>query len=135
MTFGCEAVIPVETMIPSHRQDTYDPTRNHALLQESLDMIEELREQSQVQLKMYQGKIARHFNTRVQSRTFEVGDLVLRREFPATQDPGVGVLGPNWEGPYEVQEKVGHGTYHLKRLDGSKVPRAWNAEHLRRYYQ
>ena len=52
MTFGCEAVIPVETMIPSHRLDTYDPTRNHALLQESLDMIEELREQSQVQLKM-----------------------------------------------------------------------------------
>ena len=39
-------------MIPSHRQDTYDPTRSNALLQESLDMIEELREQSQVQLKM-----------------------------------------------------------------------------------
>ena len=58
MIFGCEVVIPVETMIPSHRRDTYDPTRNHTLLQESLDMIEELQEQSQVQLKMYQGKIA-----------------------------------------------------------------------------
>ena len=135
MVYGCEAVIPIETTILSHRRDTYDPAQNHALLQESLDLIEEIREESQVQLKMYQGKIARHFNSRVKSFKFETGDLVLRRVFPATQDPGVGVLGPNWEGSYEIQQEICPGTYRLKRLDGSEVPRAWNAEHLRKYYQ
>uniref|UniRef100_A0A803QGU8 RNase H type-1 domain-containing protein n=1 Tax=Cannabis sativa TaxID=3483 RepID=A0A803QGU8_CANSA len=29
---GCKSVIPVETMIPSHRRDTYDPSRSHSLL-------------------------------------------------------------------------------------------------------
>lgn len=135
MTFGCQAIIPVETKVPSHRRDTYDPTENHALLQESLDKIEEVGEQLQVQLRMYQSKIARHFNTKVRNHTFEVGDLVLCRVFPATQDPGVGVLRPNWEGSYKIQEKVSIGAYRLKRLDGSEVSRAWNTEHLRRYYQ
>ena len=60
-----------------------------------------------MQLKMYQGKIAKHLNKRVKSRTFEVGDLVLRRVFPATQDPRVGFLAPNWEGPYDFKEKMG----------------------------
>ncbi|XP_074352324.1 uncharacterized protein LOC141691485 [Apium graveolens] len=27
------------------------------------------------------------------------------------------------------------GTYHLEDMDGKLVPRAWNAEHLRKYYQ
>ena len=44
MAFDCKAIILVETMIPSHRRDTYDPTQNHTLLKKSLDMIEELRE-------------------------------------------------------------------------------------------
>uniref|UniRef100_A0A803NMP5 Integrase catalytic domain-containing protein n=1 Tax=Cannabis sativa TaxID=3483 RepID=A0A803NMP5_CANSA len=48
-----EAVIPVETTVPSHRPNTYDPTWNYFFLQESLDPIEELREQSQVQIKLY----------------------------------------------------------------------------------
>uniref|UniRef100_A0A803QHB3 Integrase catalytic domain-containing protein n=1 Tax=Cannabis sativa TaxID=3483 RepID=A0A803QHB3_CANSA len=58
MTYGCEAVIPVDSTVPTHRRDTYDPTRNYALLQESLDLIEELQEQSKVQLQMYQNKTA-----------------------------------------------------------------------------
>ena len=88
-----------------------------------------------MQLKMYQGKIAWHFNSKVKIRRFETDNLVLRRVFPATQDPRVGVLGPTWEGPYEIQHEVCPGTYRLKRLDGLEVPRAWNAKHLHKYYQ
>uniref|UniRef100_A0A803P466 Integrase catalytic domain-containing protein n=1 Tax=Cannabis sativa TaxID=3483 RepID=A0A803P466_CANSA len=66
---------------------------------------------SQVQLKMYQGKISRHFNSKVKSHTFDVGDLVLRRVFPPLQEQGVGFKGPKWEGSYEIQHKVGNGTF------------------------
>uniref|UniRef100_A0A803QCW3 Integrase catalytic domain-containing protein n=1 Tax=Cannabis sativa TaxID=3483 RepID=A0A803QCW3_CANSA len=38
MTYGSKAVILVESIVPSHRRESYDPTRNHALLQESLDL-------------------------------------------------------------------------------------------------
>ena len=88
-----------------------------------------------MQLKMYQGKIATHFNSKVKSQNFETSDLVLRRVLPTTKDLGVGVLGPNWEGPHEIQNEVCPGTYRLTQLDGTEAPRAWNAEHLCRYYQ
>ena len=83
----------------------------------------------------YQKKVTKYFNSKVKNIKFAIGDMVLRRVFPATQEPGVGVLGPNWEGPYEIEDEIGSGTYKLKRMDGTIVPRAWNADHLRKYYQ
>ena len=135
MAYGFKAMIPVEATVPTHRRDTYDPTTNHSLLQESLDLVDELREDSQLRVAAYQQKVAKYFNAKVKDRKFGVGDLVLRRVFLATRDPGAGVLGPNWEGPYQVESVVRPGTYKLARLDGSLVPHAWNAEHLRKYYQ
>ena len=83
----------------------------------------------------YQQKVAKYFNSKVKDRKFSVGDLVLQRVFLDTWHPGTGVLGPNWEGPYQIERAIRPGTYKLARLDGSLVPHAWNAEHLRKYYQ
>ena len=52
-----------------------------------------------------------------------------------TKEINIGVLGPNWEGPYAVIEVIRPGTYWLEKLDHTLVPHAWNAEHLRQYYQ
>ena len=49
-------------------------------------------------------------------------------------EPGVGKLGPNWEGPYRVKKALGGGAYELGTLEGKQVPRAWNVVNLRRYY-
>uniref|UniRef100_A0A803PS77 Reverse transcriptase domain-containing protein n=1 Tax=Cannabis sativa TaxID=3483 RepID=A0A803PS77_CANSA len=46
MAYGCEAMVSVEAIISSHRRTTYDPTTNQALLQEALDLVDELREES-----------------------------------------------------------------------------------------
>ena len=64
-----------------------------------------------------------------------MGDLELRRVFAATRDPSAGVLGPNWEGPYEVETIIRPGVYKLARLGGGLVPQAWNIEHLNKYYK
>ena len=135
LTFGSEAVLPVEIKVLSHRVQSYDQDRNHELLCNSLDLVDERREDSQLQLAHYQQKITRYFNIKVKKRAFSVGDLVLRRVFLAGKDPKDGVLGPNWEGPYQVIEVIKEGTYKLARLDGGAVPRTWNAIHLKRYYQ
>ncbi|KAH9751207.1 Ribonuclease H [Citrus sinensis] len=79
--------------------------------------------------------VARYYNARVKNRRFRVGDLVLKKVLPNMQDPGVGTLGPNWEGPYIVKDVVRPGTYSLSTLDGNILRHAWNAEHLRAYYQ
>ena len=41
--------------------------------------------------------MAKHYNTKVKSRHFQIGDLVLRKVTMATRDPSQGKLGPNWE--------------------------------------
>ena len=50
-----------------------------------------------------------------------------------------GVLGPNWEGPYQGVEVLDSGAYKLGKYDEKMqlvlVPRYWNGEHLRKYYQ
>ena len=45
----------------------------------------------------YQDLMAKHYNTKVKSRHFQIGDLVLRKVTMATRDPSQGKLGPNWE--------------------------------------
>ena len=61
--------------------------------------------------------------------------MVLRKALPNTKEVNAGVLGPNWEGLYMIAEVLRPGTYKLKQLYGKLVPRSWNAELLRPYYQ
>ena len=46
--------------------------------------------------------MAKHYNSKVRHRDFNVGDFVLRKVTSATRDPSQGKLGPNWEGPYRI---------------------------------
>ena len=66
---------------------------------------------------------------------FKEGDLILRMVLPNTKEVNTGVFGPNWESSYIIVEVIQPGTYKLKWLDGKLVPRSWNVEHLRPYYQ
>ena len=102
---------------------------------ESLDSVEEKREKAQLRVAASQQKVTRYFNSKVKERKFSVGDLVLRRVFLNTRDLAAGVLGPNWEGPYQIEEVLHPGTYKLACLNRDLVPRYWNGEHLRKYNQ
>ena len=128
-------MLSIEIKVPTHRRNAFEPQANRELLEESLDLIEEKRVRSQLLNASYQQRMTRYFNKNVRDRQFAVGDLVLRRIFLSTRDPGAGVLGPNWEGPYEIEVVIQPGVFKLARLAGGSIPRAWNAEHLRKYYQ
>ena len=79
--------------------------------------------------------MAKHYNSRVRHRDFQVGDLVLRKVNDATKDTSQGKLGPNWERPYRVASWHKKGTYHLETLDDQKLHHPWNIEHLKKYNQ
>ena len=85
-------------------------------------MLEEKREKAQMRVAVYQQRAARYYNSRVRERTFRVGDLVLRKVLPNTRDPGAGVLGANWEGPYQVAQCIPSNTYKLARMDDTIIP-------------
>ena len=135
LAYGCEAMLPIEVEIPTIRTQIYDQDSNHTRLEETLDLIEEKRAEAQLRNAAYQQRTTRYFNKRVRDRKFGMGDLMLRHIFLATRDPTAGVLGPNWEGPYQIESVIRPGVYKLARLDGSLIQRAWNGEHLRPYYQ
>ena len=79
--------------------------------------------------------MAKHYNTKVKPRFFQVRGLVLRKVTMATRDPAQGKLGPNWEGPYKIIDYHRKGTYYLETLDKQRLHHPWNIEHLRKYYQ
>ena len=57
MSYGAEAVIPIETDFPTLRTQSFNPRNNDELLEKSLDLIEEKRESAIVQLAYYQHKL------------------------------------------------------------------------------
>ena len=57
MTYGAEAVIPLETGFLTLRTSSFTPSNNDGLLEKSLDLIEERRENAMIQLAYYQHKL------------------------------------------------------------------------------
>ena len=54
MTYGVEAVIPLETGFPTLRTSLFALDSNDSLLEKSLDLVKEWRENAMVQLAYYQ---------------------------------------------------------------------------------
>ena len=57
MTYGAKVMIPLETGFPTLRTSSFTPSSNNELLENSLDLIEERRENAIVQLAYYQHKL------------------------------------------------------------------------------
>ena len=87
MTYGAEAIIPLETGFPMLRISSFTLSNNNGLLEKSLDLIEERRENAMVQLAYYQYKIKQGYDANVKLRPLTVGDLVLKNVFGTVKNP------------------------------------------------
>ena len=135
LSYGCEAMLPVEVGAGSLRRDIFNISQNNENQLFCLDLLEEKRNKAHLKNAAYQQRTARYFNSKVKVKALRAGDLVLRRVMPNTKNPSHGVFGDNWEGPYLIAEKISDATYQLATLDGTAIPRAWNSESLKFYYQ
>ena len=117
MTYGAEAIIPLETDFPTLRIDAFTLDGNDKLLGKNLDLIEERRESAMVRLAYYQHKLKQGYDMNVKLRPLAPGDLVLRKILGNTKNPAWGKLGPNWERPYCITSVVGICAYYLEDLD------------------
>ena len=134
MTYGVETVIPLETGFPARRTSSFTLSGNDELLEKSLDLIKERRENAMVQLAFYQHKFKQDYDANVRLRPLAPGDLVLRKVLGTTKNPAWGKLGPNWEGPYRITSVASIGAYFLQDLDEHVVPCPWNINNLKMYY-
>ena len=133
MTYGAEAVLPIENNFPTLRSASFTPDGNDELLGRNLDLAEERREKATIHMAYYHQKVRQGYDANVKLRPLGPGDLVMRKVLGSAKNPSWGKLGPNWEGPYRITSVAGIGAYYLD-LDEKAVPRPWNVNNLRRYY-
>ena len=95
LAYGSEVVIPAEVGLTSYRVDHHDERRNDEAMRLQLDLLDEVRTTAKQRLGRYQDLMAKHYNSRVRHRDFQVGDLVLRTVMGASRDPTHGKIDPN----------------------------------------
>ncbi|GJU20534.1 hypothetical protein Tco_1153876 [Tanacetum coccineum] len=125
LTYGTEAVIPAEIGMPTFRTAEVDMDKNDEALQINLELLEEKQEQAAIAEAKSKRKMEKYYNAKVRNTRFKPGDFVYRSN-EASRAEDIGKLGPKWEGPYEVTEALGKGSYRLKDSNGKELPRAWN---------
>lgn len=75
-----EAVLPLKKQITPLRiakQEVLTKEENARLRLEELEALDEKRREAQQRIECYQARVARSFNKKVKSCSFQVGDLVL----------------------------------------------------------
>uniref|UniRef100_A0A2N9HY76 Uncharacterized protein n=1 Tax=Fagus sylvatica TaxID=28930 RepID=A0A2N9HY76_FAGSY len=135
LTYGVEAVIPLEVGLPTLHSEEYDQDNNELVLAKDLDLAQERRDLAMIRLASYQGDLKKRYGKSVRERILTPGDLVLRKVLGSRRDPTQGKLGANWEGPYQIVSKAGLGAFNLKGMDDKPLKRPWNISNLKKFYQ
>ena len=135
LCFGTQAILPLEIGFLTLKSQAFDTGQNDMMLALDLDLIEEQRDRALASMARYQQQLAKSYNQRVQLRRYTPGELVLKKVLPADRRPADGKLGPNWDGPYQIDSIAGTGAYRLSDMSGRSLPRPWNSTHLRKFYQ
>ncbi|XP_074351311.1 uncharacterized protein LOC141690405 [Apium graveolens] len=133
LTYRAEVVVPLEITHGSPRIEAYEPETNNEGMRLTLDLIDEVRDETNARNAEHQQRASLYCNRRVKERIFQQGDFVLRK-IEASGVRERGKLALNWEGPYKVQKTLGWGFYKLETMNGDEVPCTWHASNLNVHY-
>jgi hypothetical protein len=79
--------------------------------------------------------VARAYNKKVKTKSFQVGDLVWKTILPLrNKDRKFRKWSPSWEGPYKVTEVISGNVYLLQTLQGKDLLKALNERFLKQYH-
>jgi hypothetical protein len=127
LVYGSEAILPADVMWDSLAVEQYDEGISEDSRRVDIDGLEEACCAALVQSARYLEGIRRN----VKERSFNVGDLVLRR---IQNTEGLHKLSSPWEGPFTVAKETGPGSYRLQTLEGDGISNSWNVDQLCRFY-
>ncbi|KAI5324478.1 hypothetical protein L3X38_033551 [Prunus dulcis] len=112
VVYGVEAVLPLESQIPSLRmaiQEGLTDEENAKLRLQELEALDKKRLEAQQHLECYQARLSNAFNKKVRPRSFQIGDLILALRRPIITTHKIGSkFALKWDGPYVVQEVYKH---------------------------
>uniref|UniRef100_A0A2N9HN79 Uncharacterized protein n=1 Tax=Fagus sylvatica TaxID=28930 RepID=A0A2N9HN79_FAGSY len=136
LVYGMEAVLPVEVEIPSLRilsQTQLEEAEWAQARYEQLNFIDEKRLAALCHGQLYQRRIERAYNKKARPRTFQPGDLVLKKRNMALSDPR-GKFAPSYEGPYVVKKAFSGGAIILADMDGEEFRSPINSDSVIKYH-
>ena len=87
MTNGVEVMIPLEIRFPTLRTSLFTLNNNDNLLEKSLDLVEERRENAMVQLAYYQQKLKQGYDFGMKLRSLNPEDIILRNVVGTSKNP------------------------------------------------
>lgn len=77
-------------------------------------------------------QVARAYNKKVKSKSFQVKDLVWKFVPPiGANNNKFGKLSPSWEGPYKVSKAISRNSYVIKMLKYDGLSRATNERYFK----
>ncbi|XP_021819797.1 uncharacterized protein K02A2.6-like [Prunus avium] len=137
LTYGHDAVLPVEISVQSLRIER-QPYMNDAayveFMMQELEQLSPIRAKALNHLMVGKQAVARAYNKRVRGMTFEEGELVCRAILPlGTHVSGLGKWSPTWEGPFVVHKILGKGAYLLQDRDGTPHQHPINGQWLKKF--
>ncbi|WCJ31746.1 hypothetical protein M5689_013207 [Euphorbia peplus] len=139
LTFGHDAVLPLEVIVPSLRIVRQNDLQPDDYLQAMIMELEDLdyeRQKAFDCMLVQKKKVVEVYNKKVRRKVFQEGDLVWKLILPiGLKSHELGKWSPNWEGPFQVHKVLPGNAYWLKGLGGELHPRYINGKYLKKYYQ
>jgi hypothetical protein len=114
LVYGSEAILPTDVLRDSLAVEQYDKGISEDSRRVYIDGLEEACCTAVVQSARYLEGIRRYHDRNVKERSFNVGDLVLRR---IQNTEGLHKLSSPWEGPFTVAKVTGPGSYRHQTLE------------------
>src|SRR3954470_13264095 len=102
MVYGAEAVLPHDLKFGAPRISGYEEEEAEEALKDDKDTTDEARDTALAKLEGYQDKLRTYQSSRLRTRTFNKGNLVLW----LIQEK-VHKLAPHWEGLFIIIEVIG----------------------------
>jgi len=137
LTFGHDAVLPVEILLQSTRiYRQFEIPTNHywnMMLDELVDLDEERWTALEVLAKQKE-RVAKAYNKKVKSKLFVQGDLVWKVIFPMDKKNGfLGKWSPSWEGPWQILRVFSNNAYEIEELNDDQRILRINGKYLKKY--
>ena len=94
LVYDTEAIIPTDMHVRTTVSGSTSQEENDELMSLGLDLLDERREAARLRKWSYQQDVAKNYNKKVRTRTFQHGDWVLQRVGDNTKDKAAGKLAP-----------------------------------------
>ena len=78
MVYGADAVLPAEVRHDAPRVAAYKEADSNRAMEDAVDLLDEARDTALARTTVYQQGLRNYHARQVRSRTFNVGDLVVR---------------------------------------------------------